>query len=617
MTDNKIKIYVSCHKDSYVPNNNLLYPIQVGTSLNSKIPGMAYYDNTGDNISDKNKSYCELTAQYWAWKNDEADYYGFFHYRRYFSFSDKKYETDTFGDIKVANNDDETLAEFNLNEESMKNIINQYDVIAPTLGGFVEKQLSLYQQYEIATFQEIKDLQYALNVIKLKYPDMYPIAEKYIHSNKGYFCNMFIMKKDIFDKYCEWLFDILQDCENNLDFTNYSVEAYRVIGFLAERLCGIYLTYLKSKPEVKFCELQKVFFESTEKTILPNPAFEKNNVPIVFSSNDNFIPYVSVAIQSIIQNSSPNNNYDIIILHNNVTPISQKMLLSQIDNKTNFSIRFLNISNLITNYQKLYVRGHFKMETYFRFLIPTILNAYKKVVYIDGDLVVQRDIADLFNIDIGENIIGASLDVDTMGLYCGAETGKKAYTDNIMKLKDPFKYFQAGVLLFNVEQMIKKCTTKQMLDKAQEYPWQLLDQDVLNILAQGQTYNFDMAWNVMFDWQNYRIKNIISRAPRQYFYQYMEARKKPYIIHYAGPDKPWQNPSCDFGMEFWKYAKMSPFCPVIIYSNIGSRTVIIPTKPSLKRRTLNFFFPIGSKRRKFAKKVYNKIFGRKKAKKTF
>ena len=91
----KIKIYVSCHKESYIPENKLLYPIQVGTAIaEKKLEGMLY-DNEGDNISAKNKQYCELTSQYWVWKNDrEADYYGFFHYRRYFNFGLREIEED-------------------------------------------------------------------------------------------------------------------------------------------------------------------------------------------------------------------------------------------------------------------------------------------------------------------------------------------------------------------------------------------------------------------------------------------------------------------------------------------------------------------------------------------
>ena len=84
-----IKIFVSCHKDSFVPDNPLLYKIQVGTALSKTRLDSALHDDDGDNISNKNKAYCELTAQYWAWKNVQAEYYGFFHYRRYLSFQEE------------------------------------------------------------------------------------------------------------------------------------------------------------------------------------------------------------------------------------------------------------------------------------------------------------------------------------------------------------------------------------------------------------------------------------------------------------------------------------------------------------------------------------------------
>ena len=89
MTD-KIKIYVSCHKECFMPQGELFYPIQVGAAAAGKRFAGILHDDEGDNISHKNPTYCELTAQYWAWKNDDADYYGFFHYRRYMSFSEKK-----------------------------------------------------------------------------------------------------------------------------------------------------------------------------------------------------------------------------------------------------------------------------------------------------------------------------------------------------------------------------------------------------------------------------------------------------------------------------------------------------------------------------------------------
>ncbi len=78
-----IKLFVCCHRPEKVPKHPLLYPIQVGAALSEVRFPEFLYDDTGENISEKNRSYCELTAQYWAWKNVRADYYGFFHYRRY------------------------------------------------------------------------------------------------------------------------------------------------------------------------------------------------------------------------------------------------------------------------------------------------------------------------------------------------------------------------------------------------------------------------------------------------------------------------------------------------------------------------------------------------------
>ena len=86
--ESKINIFIACHKPTYVIKNPLFVPVQVGTALTEWRGEGMRYDNDGDNISEKNPWYCELTAQYWAWKNCDCDYFGFFHYRRYLSFSE-------------------------------------------------------------------------------------------------------------------------------------------------------------------------------------------------------------------------------------------------------------------------------------------------------------------------------------------------------------------------------------------------------------------------------------------------------------------------------------------------------------------------------------------------
>ena len=242
-----IQLLVSCHKpDIHIPDNPLLRPIQVGAALNGRIDGMLH-DDEGDNISAKNRSYCELTAQYWAWKHLDADYYGFMHYRRYFNFSDTTYpihhEPFIFGDVVFDRNDDETLSRIGFEEERMREVITAHDFIAPEPIATPDSS-NVYDQYRESVGHHIEDLDTVLAVIKARYPEIWPSAQRYLAQDRLYVCNMFVMRKDLFRAYSEWLFDILSAHERLSNDYRYSLVGRRVSGYLGERLCGIYLTYL-------------------------------------------------------------------------------------------------------------------------------------------------------------------------------------------------------------------------------------------------------------------------------------------------------------------------------------------------------------------------------------
>ncbi len=132
-SDLKAKIYVSMHKPSYVPENKLLVPIQVGSELASEEIPNVLHDNVGENISSKNKRYCELTAQYWAWKHDkDSDYLGFWHYRRYMAFDTGKAKDSTiWGVIPRDKITEEQLKEFAITERDMSEVIDGADLIIP------------------------------------------------------------------------------------------------------------------------------------------------------------------------------------------------------------------------------------------------------------------------------------------------------------------------------------------------------------------------------------------------------------------------------------------------------------------------------------------------------
>lgn len=251
-----IKLYVSCHKEFYVPKHELLFPIQVGKALETtRIPNMLYDDSGNDNISLYNRSYCELTGQYWAWKNDTADYYGFFHYRRYLSF---EHSQSKFPYLLSKTPSEKILNKSGYSVDNMRNIIINADIVAPIPEN---THMSVYEHYKNAPHHRIQDLDYVINIIEKDYPTYIPAMEQYLNQSCSYFGNIYIMKKEIFFHYCEWLFDILGKYDLMKNVEDYSVPELRVDGYLAERLFGIYITKIKEEKNLKVTEVQRLHFE--------------------------------------------------------------------------------------------------------------------------------------------------------------------------------------------------------------------------------------------------------------------------------------------------------------------------------------------------------------------
>lgn len=606
---NSISIFISSHKPAEHIEGKYFIPIQVGAALpgKKKINGFIQ-DNIGDNISDKNLRFCELTAQYWAWKNVDSEYYGFFHYRRYLGFNTSFSKNESiWGTLEEPRFSDSLVKKYNLDDKSVKALVEQYDIVLPEIKDITVMpghSKNIRQQYASSGYLHEKDLDIMMDVLKEKYPDFYPYAISFMSGHKSYLNNMFIMKKDIFNKYCEWLFDILFECDKRIDYTDYSVEAIRTPGHLAERLLNIYIAYLKDNNDYKIKELPTVVLLDTEPFPEIQPAFKEDNIAVVLSANNYYVPYVATVLSSILTNSSAKYNYDILLMNKDINPHEQKKLKSIIEDKSNFSLRFINVSRFEESFKSLFLRGHFTIETWFRLLLPEILPDYDKVLYLDSDLVVNADIAELYNTNIDKYLLAACHDADTAGLYNGFEPKKKNYMDNILKIAKPYDYFQAGVILFNLAEFRKQLKIDETLKFAASYEWELLDQDVLNYLAQDKVKFVDMAWNVMYDWNYIRIKKIVSRAPKYLQDEYMTAHANPKIIHYAGPDKPWDNPLADYAEAFWKYAKDSGYYEAIIYRNTQ-----VPPRVGIKGRTKHIaklMLPENTARGRFARRLINK-----------
>lgn len=248
-----IKLFVCCHQPFSVPRHPLLVPIQVGSVLaDSRFPGFVHDDN-GENISGKNRSYCELTAQYWAWKNEQADYYGFFHYRRYL-YPD----ADAALTYRIEEKPTDALLE-QLGYEAFAQMIENYDLLLPKSE---EMHVAVRRHYADAPHHRENDLALVEKIVAERHPEMCAAMDEYLNGTRHYFGNMYIMKREVFSDYCAWLFPILEEFDRRADKTGYSTQELRVDGYLAERLFGVY--YTANKERLSFLELPRVHFVPDE-----------------------------------------------------------------------------------------------------------------------------------------------------------------------------------------------------------------------------------------------------------------------------------------------------------------------------------------------------------------
>lgn len=244
-----IKLFVCCHQPTEVPKHPLLVPIQVGAALTDHhFPGFLY-DDTGDNISIKNRSYCELTALYWAWKNVDADYYGFFHYRRYLYpdiVAKRPYRIERKAEISLLNR---------LGYDSFGDVIQQYDLILP-MGE--NMYIPVREHYAKASFQYRKDLTLTEEIMEELSPEYKPAMEEYLSGTVCYFGNIFIMQRAVFREYCGWLFPVLKEFDKRTDTGGYTPQEMRVDGYLAERLLGVY--YTRHYSNLRVLKIPRVHF---------------------------------------------------------------------------------------------------------------------------------------------------------------------------------------------------------------------------------------------------------------------------------------------------------------------------------------------------------------------
>lgn len=255
-------------------------------------------------------------------------------------------------------------------------------------------------------------------------------------------------------------------------------------------------------------------------------------IPIFFAIDDGYTPFLAVALQSLIENANKEYKYLIKVLHTNV----QKEHMEQIKKfeSENVNIEFVDLSYYIEKVKdKLYVRDYYTNTTYFRLFLPELYPQYDKVLYLDGDIIVVGDISELYNTDMGTNLVAAAPDdiIQYNKVF-------QDYAELVIGVASYKNYFNAGVLLMNLDELRIFNFQEKFLYLLEKVKFSVAqDQDYLNRLCKGRVTLVDHAWDVM---------------------PYVNNETKPEdikLIHYNFAYKPWHFEDVTYNEYFWEYAK--------------------------------------------------------------
>ncbi len=264
-----------------------------------------------------------------------------------------------------------------------------------------------------------------------------------------------------------------------------------------------------------------------------------DEIPVFFSTDDHYIPFLDVALASMIENASKDYKYRIIVLNTGLDPDNVAKIKQR--ECAGFSIDFIDMSDALKSIKARFKNVyHFSIVTYYRLFIASLFPNCDKIIYLDCDIVVLGDISELYNIDLGDAIFAAAPEQFVQNTH-----EFRVYAEKALGV-DPDGYINAGVLVLSLDRFRKNEIERKFVDLLTEYDFDLLDPDqaYLNYLCENKIRVLPNGWN---------------KEPMT-----LSCEGKKNIVHYALYKKPWQYDDVIDGGYFWHYAKRSPFYDEIL-----------------------------------------------------
>lgn len=259
-------------------------------------------------------------------------------------------------------------------------------------------------------------------------------------------------------------------------------------------------------------------------------------IPIFFAVDNEYIPFLAVTLQSIVEHSTEENYYVIKILCTNISEGNKEKINKY--TKDNISIEFVDLNYYIEKIKnKLYTRDYFSMTTYFRLFISNLYPQYNKAIYLDSDIVLLTDVAELYKEDIGDNLVGAVRDdiIQQNEVF-------QEYVEKVVGVSSYKNYFNAGMLIMNLDELRKNKFQEKFLYLLENVKYSVVqDQDYLNRICKGRVKLLDASWNVMPN----ATKDVNEDNIK--------------LIHYNYQYKPWHYDNIAYANYFWNFAQKTEF----------------------------------------------------------
>ena len=274
-----------------------------------------------------------------------------------------------------------------------------------------------------------------------------------------------------------------------------------------------------------------------------SPAVSRQTIPVFFTIDDGYAPYLGVALHSLIKNASRDYAYDIFILHSELSPehLAKLKALAEPGFNLNFVRMADKIEGIANEHCNKLRQDYFTLTIFFRLFIPVMFPEYDKGIYLDSDIVVHGDISEMFATDLGDNYLGACRDLSIVGV-----PELVAYTNDAVGVGIQ-NYMNSGVLLMNLARLRAAKLDERFLELLQRYHFENIapDQDYLNVLCFGNIHYLDPAWDAM---------PVVGEPEME----------NPKLVHYNLFAKPWLYDDIPYGNLFWGYAAETDFYDEIV-----------------------------------------------------